>query len=161
MYGKRLALAALGSAVALAVLGGPSSSIGQSEQSPGRSYGGLKDFETVWLRLDPSRGFISAIEIPWGVDPKRCSDRIWHRSAMYSGLAYSRSIRVSSAGTFRQTVVDRYSDQGTRYEEHQTVAGTITGHVARGSISGRVRIERRSGRAVRCTFGPQRWRAGD
>jgi hypothetical protein len=161
MYGKRLALAALAAALLVAALGATSSSAAQSERSPGRGYAGLKDFEPVWLRLDPSRGFISALEIPWGVDPARCTRRIWHRSTLFAGSVYSGAIHLTADGTFRKTVVDRYSDAGSRYVERQTVAGRIDGHVARGSISGRLRIRRPSGQVVRCTFGPQRWRADD
>ena len=161
MYGMRSALVAVTVALLVAAFGPPASSTGQAEPSPGRTYGGLKDFEPVWLRLDSSRGFIAALEIPWGVDPDRCSRRVWHRSTLFAGFAYTHPIMVSTGGRFRTTVVDRYSDQGTRYEEHQTVAGRIAGHVARGSVGGRLRIERRNGQVVRCSFGPQRWRAGD
>ena len=161
MSRMRFAFAALMVALLVGVFGAPSSSTGQSEQSAGRTYGGLKDLEPVWLRLDPSRAFITALEIPWGVDPGRCSRRVWHRSTTFAGFAYSHPVSVSARGTFRTTVVDRYSDQSSRYEEHQTVTGTIAGHVARGSISGRLRIERRNGQVVRCSFGPQRWRAED
>ena len=115
----------------------------------------------MWLRLDSSRRFITALEIPWGVNPRRCSRRIGHWSTLFAGFAYTHPIGVSSRGSFRTTVVDRYSDQGVRYEEHQTVAGTITGHLASGSIRGRLRVVRRNGEVVRCSFGPQRWRAGD
>ena len=48
-------------------------------------------------------------------------------------------------------------EEGTRYEENETVTGTIANDVATGSISGRVRIVKRNGKVVRCNFGPQRW----
>ena len=65
MVGKRLALGVLVGGLGLAAVGGFSSSSGQSPETPapGVSYGGLRDFETVWLRVDESRRVVIALEL--------------------------------------------------------------------------------------------------
>ena len=67
MYRMRLALGALVVALVVGVSGALTSSSGQLPQQPtsGVTYGGEKAFDTVWLRLHPSREVIAAVEIPW------------------------------------------------------------------------------------------------
>jgi hypothetical protein len=161
MNGKRLALVALAAALLVAAAGGPPNSTGQTQAAPGLTYGGLKDKYAAWLRLAPRRDAIAAMQIDWAVAPERCSNRKTYSSALYAGSEELSPIRVSGEGRFKKTIVDRYSDAGSRYEEHQAVTGTISGRGATGSISGRVRIVRPDGRVVRCNFGPQRWRLVD
>ena len=57
MYRMRLALGALVVALVVGVSGALTSSSGQLPQEPasGVTYGGEKAFDTVWLRLHPSR----------------------------------------------------------------------------------------------------------
>jgi hypothetical protein len=161
MNGKRLALAALACALLFAAAGGPTDSTGQTQDPPGLTYGGMKDRYAAWLRLAPGRRAIASLQMDWAVAPERCSNRKTYSSTLYGGFEEFSPINVSPGGKFRKTVVDRYSDQGSRYEEHQAVNGTITGDVATGSISGRVKIVKPSGQVVRCNFGPQRWRLVD
>jgi hypothetical protein len=161
MNGKRLALVVLAAALLAAAAGGASNSTGQTQDPPGLTYGGLKDQYAAWLRLADGRRAIAAMQVDWAVAPSRCSNRKTYSSTMYAGLEEFEPTTVSRAGKFRKTVVDRYTDQGSRYEETQAVQGTITGPVATGSISGRVKIVRPNGQVVRCNFGPQRWRLVD
>jgi hypothetical protein len=161
MNGKRLALATLVVALVVAAVGGATNSISQTQDAPGITYGGLKDRYAAWLRLDSGRRSIAALQMDWAVAPERCSNRKTYSSTLYAGYEELNPIRVSGDGKFKRTVVDRYSDEGTRYEEHQTIEGTIANHVATGSIGGRVRILRPNGKVVRCNFGPQRWRLVD
>jgi hypothetical protein len=161
MSGKRLALAALGAGLAVAVSGGLTNSTGQTQDPPGVTYGGLKDTYAAWLRLSPARDSIASLQMDWAVAKERCSHRKTYSSTLYAGYEEANQIRVSRAGKFKKTVVDRYRSEGTRHEETQIINGTINGHVATGSISGRVRLVQPSGRVVRCNFGPQRWRMTD
>jgi hypothetical protein len=161
MNGKRLALAALVAGVVVASAGGPSDSTGQTQDAPGLTYGGMKDRYATWLRLDPGRRAIAAMQVDWTAAPKRCSNRKTYSSTLYAGYEEFNPIGVNPQGEFKRTIIDRYSDGGTRYEEHQVVNGTIAGEVATGSLSGRVRIVKPGGQVVRCTFGPQRWRLVD
>jgi hypothetical protein len=161
MNGKRLALAALLAALLFAATGGPTTSTGQTQGAPGVTYGGMKDQYSAWLRLDPGRRAIASMQMDWAVAPERCSNRKTYSSILYAGYEELNPISVSQAGKFKRTVVSRYSNERSRYEEHQAVMGTIAGRVATGSISGRVRIVRPNGQVVRCNFGPQRWRLVD
>jgi hypothetical protein len=161
MNGKRLVLVALAAALIVAAAGGAGSSTGQTQDQPGLTYGGLKDRYAAWLRLDPGRAAIAAMQMDWAIAPERCSNRKTYGSALYAGYEEFDPISVSPAGKFKKTVVDRYTERGSRYEERQSVEGTIGGDVATGSISGRVRIVKPNGRVVRCDFGPQRWRLVD
>jgi hypothetical protein len=161
MNGKRLALATLAAALLVAATGGLPDSTGQTQAAPGLTYGGMKDEYAAWLRLSPGRDAIAAMQMDWAVAPGRCSNRKTYSSTLYAGYEELSAIRVSRAGRFKETIVDRYTDEGSRYEEHQAITGTITGDAATGSISGRVRIVRPNGRVVRCNFGPQRWRLVD
>jgi hypothetical protein len=162
MNGKRLALTAvLVAGLIVAATGGLSSSTGQTPEAPGLTYGGQKDDYSAWLRLVPGREAIASMQMDWAIAPERCSNRRVHTSILYAGSEELEFIRVSQAGKFNKTVVDRYKEEGSRIEEHQTVQGSITGDVATGSISGRVRIVKPNGQVVRCNFGPQRWRMVD
>jgi hypothetical protein len=161
MNGKRLALAVLAVASILAAVGGPSTSTGQPQDPPGITYGGVKDQDPAWLRLDPARRAIAALHIEWAVAPERCSHRRVYFSTLYAGYEQGSPIAVDAQGRFSKVVVDRYTYQGGRYVERQVVSGTIAGRLATGTISGRARGVTRSGRVVRCTFGPQNWRLTD
>ena len=161
MNAMRLALVALAVALVVGAAGVPTSSTGQTQDPPGLTYGGLKDTYGAWLRLTPGRESIAALQMDWAVAPERCSNRKTYSSVLYAGIEEFEPIRVSAAGRFAKTVVDRYTAEGSRYEERQVVNGTIAGDVARGSIRGRVKIVRPNGRVVRCNFGPQTWRLVD
>jgi hypothetical protein len=158
--GKRLVLTTLLAGLVLAVVGGLSNSTGQTQETPGLTYGGLKDQYPAWLRLAPGRGAIAALHVEWAADPKRCSNRKGYESVLYGGFENFHAISLSPTGTFKRTIVDRYRDQGDRYEERMSVSGTV-GEVVTGSISGTVRIVKRSGQVVRCSFGPQGFRLVD
>jgi hypothetical protein len=158
---KRFALIAVAAALVAVAASGPSDSTGQTQDPPGLTYGGLKDRYGAWLRLAPGRLAIASLQMEWAVAPERCSNRRTYSSTLYAGFEEFSPITVTEAGRFKRTVVDRYRDEGIRYEEHQTVQGTISGHVATGSIRGRVRFVRPDGRVVRCNFGPQLWRLVD
>jgi hypothetical protein len=161
MTGKRLALAVLVVASIVAAVGGPTDSTGQIQDPSGVTYGGVKDQDPAWLRLDPSRRSIAAIHIEWAVAPERCSHRKVYFGTLYAGYEQGFPIPVNEQGRFNKVVVDRYPYQGGRYVERQVVSGTIAGQVVTGTISGRARGVRPSGRVIRCTFGPQRWRLTD
>jgi hypothetical protein len=161
MNGKRLAVAALVVGLLVAAAGGSSSSTGQTQGAPGLTYGGMRDRLWVWLRLDPGRRAIASMHVEWAIVPERCSNRKRYSSTLYAGYEEFRPISVGQEGKFKRTVVDHYNDQSGRYEEHQTVSGTISGAVAIVSISGRVKIDKPNGKVVRCTFRPQRWRLAD
>jgi len=163
MFGKRLALGALVTCLGVAAVGGFSNSSGQSSetQTAGVTYGGVRDFEWVWFRLDASRHVVLALEVPWAVSGRRCSDKRAYSSVLYAGAENSQTIAVRADGTFSKTVVDRYRDAGTRYVETQTVKGTLTDERVTGTIAGKVQRTKPSGRVVRCTFGPLNWNASD
>jgi hypothetical protein len=161
MNGTRLALAVLVVASIVVAVGGPSSSTGQTQDPPGVTYGGVKDQDPAWLRLDPARRSIAAIHIEWAAAPERCSNRKVYFGTLYAGYEQGFPIPVNEQGRFSKVVVDRYPWQGGRYVERQVFSGTITGNVVTGTISGRARGVRPSGLVIRCTFGPQRWRLVD
>jgi|SRR5215207_3740980 len=159
MFGKRLALGALVGGFGLAAFGGLSSSSGQEAEAPGVSYGGVRDFAEVWLRLDASRNVILNLELPWAASGKRCSDKKPYSSTLFTGAEYQEAIVIRPDGTFARTVVDRYRLQGTRYVETQTVKGTLTDARVAGTIAGNVKRTKPNGRVVRCSFGPLTWSA--
>jgi hypothetical protein len=161
MNGKRLALAVLVVVLIVAAVGGPSSSTGQTQDPPGTTYGGVKDQDPAWLRLDPARRSIAALHIEWAAAPERCSNRKVYFSTLYAGYEQGSPIPVDERGRFSKVVVNRYPYAGRRYVETQAVSGTIAGHIATGTISGRASVVRPGGQVVRCTFGPQRWRLTD
>jgi hypothetical protein len=162
MYRKRLGVGALVIALVLGVFGAVSSSSGQStpQQAPGLTYGGTKAFSTVWLRLHPSRTVLAALEIPWEIAPTRCkNDRNGYFSTLYAGFENGHPIDVNPQGKFRKTLVDRYRDRGIRYEEHQTVTGTITDERASGTIRASTIATSPNGRVARCSSRTQTWSA--
>ena len=161
MFGKRLALVVVAVAVMVAVVGGTRASTGQTQGAPGITYGGLKDQYGAWLRLDPGRRAIASLQIDWAIAPERCSNRKAYSNIMYAGYEERNPISVGQDGSFKKTVVDRFQDEGSRYEETQVVSGKIADDVVTGSITSRVRIVKPSGLVVRCTSRIQRWRLVD
>ncbi len=161
MTGKRLALAALLAALLVVASGGQTNSTGQSPGAPGVTYGGVKDQYSAWLRLDPGRRAIASIQMDWAIRPDRCSNNKTYSSVLYGGYEEVNPISVGPDGKFKRTIVSRYRFEGSRHEEHEEIMGTITGDVATGSISGRVKVVKPNGQVVRCDFGPQRWRMVD
>jgi hypothetical protein len=161
MLGKRLALMVLVVALVLAGVGGRSDSTGQTEGSPGISYGGLKDQYGAWLRLDPGRRAIASVQIDWSIAPERCSNRKAYSDTMYAGYEEQRPISIAQDGTFKKTVTYRFRDAGSRYEETQVVSGKLADDVVTGSITSRVRVVKPSGTVVRCKSRTQTWRLFD
>lgn len=161
MIGRRLPIGVLVTTLAIAGFGSLNSSSGQAPETRGVTYGGLRNIESVWLRLDPSRNVILALEVPWDAPGRRCSDKRGYSSRLFTGAEYSQTIVVDDEGKFARTVVDRYREAGTRYVETQTVKGTIAGGRVRGTIEGKVQRTKPSGQVVRCTFGPLSWGAVD
>jgi hypothetical protein len=159
--GKRLALGVLVTALGISALGSASNSFGQTSPEPGTTYGGLRFGESVWLRLDETRTVILALELPWAAERRRCSNRKAYSSTLFTGAEYDEPIAIRSGGQFRRTVLDDYRFGGSRYQETQTVKGTLATSQVTGTIEGKVRITQPNGRVVRCTFGPQRWTAID
>jgi hypothetical protein len=161
MVWKRLAFAVLVGSVGLAAFGGMSSSSGQEAQTPapGVTYGGLRDFEEVWLRLDSSRNVILNLELPWAASGKRCSDKKPYSSTLFTGAEYQEAVAIRADGTFARTVVDRYRFERTRYVETQILKGTLTDARVSGTIAGKVKRTKPNGRVVRCSFGPLTWSA--
>jgi hypothetical protein len=162
MFGKRLAVGLLVGSLGLAAFGGLSNSSGQLAQTaqteaPGVSYGGVRDFDEVWLRLDASRNVILSFELPWAASGKRCSDKKAYTSTLFTGAEYQQAIAIRRDGTFARTVVDRYRFEGTGYVETQIVKGTLTDAKVSGTIEGKSVRTKSNGRVVRCTFGPLRW----
>jgi outer membrane lipoprotein SlyB len=161
MARTRLPIGVLVTALAISGFGTASSSSGQSPETRGVTYGGVRNVEPVWLRLDSSRNVILALEIPWEASGRRCSDKKGYSSALYTGAEYSQTIVVDDEGKFARTVVDRYRDAGTRYVETQTVKGKFNGARVSGTIGGTVKRTKPNGQVVRCTFGPLNWTAVD
>ena len=160
---KRLGIAALASTLVIAVLGGVDSSVGQAPgpDRPGSVYGGVRNIESVWVRLDRSRNVVLSMEIPWDAAGSRCSNRKGYSSRLYTGAEYSHTIGIRPGGAFSTTVVDRYRQDGIRYVETQIVKGTLTSSQVSGTIEGKAERTLPTGRVVRCTFGPLNWRAVD
>lgn len=162
MYRKRLGVGGLVVALVLGVFGALSNSSGQStpQQAPGLTYGGTKAFSGVWLRLHPSRSVLAALEIPFEIAATRCqNDRNGYFSTLYAGFENDHAIDVNPQGKFRKSLVDRWRDQGIRYEEHQTVTGTITDKRASGTIRARTITTGPNGRVARCSSRTQTWSA--
>ena len=163
MFSKRTGIGLLASILALTVLGGPGTSVGQSPgpDRPGTTYGGVRNFESVWIRLDESRNVILDMEIPWDAAGNRCSNRKGYSSALYTGAEYSHAIVIRPGGAFATTVVDRYRQNGIRFVETQIVKGTLRDSSMSGTIQGKAERTLPGGQVVRCTFGPLNWRAVD
>ena len=160
MKRKRLVSAILAVGLGLALFGGPSSSGGRAEDGPGLSYGAIttpSDFPSS-LFLAPGRRAIRSIDLSWAISSRHCSSGRPFGDALLAGSAWAEPISVSEAGSFKATVVDTSLEAATvRY----VISGKISGHIAQGSLSGRVRIDKRDGSVVRCKIGPQRWRMVD
>jgi hypothetical protein len=159
MHRRRLVVGASAAGLVIGGLGALGNSAGQPSPQPvpGVTYGGVKALDPVWLRLDRSRSVIAAVEIPWAVAKERCSNRMGYFGILYAGYENFHPIEVSRGGKFSKRVVDRYERRGTRYEETQTVTGTITDERASGKIRGRVKYVRPNGKTIRCSFGPHTW----
>jgi hypothetical protein len=65
MNGKQLALGAALVGLVVAALAGPSNSTGQTQDSPGLTYGGPKDDYPAWLRLAPGNRASAAQAQDW------------------------------------------------------------------------------------------------
>ena len=161
MFRKRLALVALAAGSVVAVTLAPGNSSGQTEATPGLTYGGLKDNYAAWLRLDPGRRSIAALQIDWAIAPQRCSHRRSFSDTMYAGYEERQPIGIGADGTFRKTVTDRFRNGAVRVEETQTVTGKVDGFTIAGSITAKVRMVRPGGAVVRCTSTAQKWRLVD
>ena len=162
MFAKRLAVGGLVAISVVAGLGIFNSSYGQSSDTgPGTTYGGVRDLEWVWMRLDPSRNVVLALQVPWAASGKRCSNGKAYTSLLYAGAEYEQTILINSDGTFGKTVVDRYRESGIRYVETQTVKGTLTDDRVTGTVAGNAKRTLANGRVVRCKFGPLKWSAVD
>ena len=161
MFSKRLAGGVLVAILGIAWFGASGNSLGQSSEPAGVTYGGVRDFEWVWLRLDPSRNVVLALEVPWAASGRRCSDKRSYTSVMYAGAEYQETIGIRADGTFTKTVVDRYRDAGTLYVDTQTVKGKLTDDRVTGTIAGNAKRTKPNGRVVRCSFGPLKWNAVD
>ncbi len=161
MVVKRLALGVLVGSLGLAAFGGLSSSSGQLPEAPapGVSYGGMRDFETVWLRVDASRSVVMALELGYAASGRRCSDKKGYSNILYTGAVYSQPFGVRPDGTVAKTIVARYSDEGTRYLETLIVKATVNDARVTGTIEGTSKRTKPNGRVVRCTFGPLNWSA--
>lgn len=161
MGGRRLAVGVLVGGLGLAAFGGLSSSSGQSPETPapGVSYGGLRDYETVWLRLDESRRVVIALELGYAASGQRCSDKKGYSNILYTGAVYSQPFGVKPDGTVAKTIVDRYTNTGTRYLDTLIVKATVKDARVTGTIEGNSKRTKPNGRVVRCTLGPLNWSA--
>jgi hypothetical protein len=160
MKRKRLVSAILAAGLVLAWFGGPSSSGGRADDGPGLSYGAITtpSHTLSSLLLAPGRRAIRSIELWWAISARHCSSGRPFGEALFAGSVWGEPISVSEAGSFKATVLDNSLEAGTvRY----VISGKISGHIAQGSLSGRVRIDKRDGSVVRCKIGPQRWRMLD
>ena len=132
----------------------------RADAAPGLTYGGTRALDTLWLRLHPSRADIAALELPWEIAPGRCTnDPNGHFSVLFAGSFHQHPIQVTPAGKFKKTVVDRFRDRGIRFEERQTVTGTITDERVSGTLWARTIAVRPNGSVARCTSRTQTWGA--
>lgn len=162
MFRKWLAFVALAAASVVAVALVPGNSSGQSEPTPGLTYGGLKDNYAAWVRLDPGRRSIAALQIDWAIAPQRCSHRRSFSDTMYAGYEERQPVSIGENGAFRKTVIDRFrGGGGVRIEETQTVTGKVDGFTIAGSITAKVRMVKPGGAVVRCASTAQKWRLVD
>ena len=74
---------------------------------------------------------------------------------------YSQPFGVKPDGTVAKTIVDRYSDEGTRYLETLIVKATVKDARVTGTIEGTSKRTKPNGRVVRCTCGRLDWSAGN
>jgi hypothetical protein len=155
---KRIAVGVTGATLCVAAFGG-ANALGQSPPQPaepGVVYGGERFGVPAWVTLTASRRYIDSLTLPWAINRKRCSDNKGYFSMLFIE-SRDTVVRVGADGTFRNTTVDDYRDLGTHFVETQTVKGTVTDARVFGTIEGKVKRTKASGRVVRCTFGPQRW----
>jgi hypothetical protein len=149
--------------VALAVAGlvGIGSSSGQSPvPAVGVSYGGLREEDGVWLRVDGSRTAVAALEIPIAIAGERCSDgKVFSNDKIYGGTDYYPPIYLRPDGGFTKTIVARWRAEGIRYSETATVKGKVTDARASGTYKVEVRFVKPNGRKVHCRSTIQRWSA--
>jgi hypothetical protein len=158
MPSNRTVLTASVLSLALALGGSLGSASAQAPgAATGHSYGGVRGLESAWLRVDPSRSLILALELPYPVARDRCSNRRGYFGWVLTGVENFEPIHIRRNGTFDGIARSRYTDLGSRFEERAVVRGTITPARASGTVQGTVRIVRPGGLVVRCTFGPQHW----
>jgi len=159
---QRAARVAIGVALAastIAASGALNTSSGQSGSAPGVTYGGQKNADWVWLRLDFGRRVVAAGQIPVAINGARCSNHKGYFTAFYFGSEDYRTISVAEDGSFTRNLSDRYRDRGNLYKETAKLTGRVTDSRVSGTISGTVRVVKASGAVQRCTYGPQPWSA--
>jgi hypothetical protein len=155
---RRAARVAIGVALtasAIAASGAVNTSSGQSGSAPGVTYGGQKNADWSWFRLDASRRVVAAAQIPVAISGARCSNHRGYFTAFYFGSEDYRTIAVAADGSFSKEATDRYRDRGNLYRETAKLSGRVTDSRVSATISGTVRVVKASGAVVRCTFGPQ------
>jgi hypothetical protein len=158
MNGKRLALAMLMVASIVAAVGGPSSSTGQTQDLPGVTYGGVKDQDPAWLRLDPGRRSIAALHIESAAAPERGSHRKAYASTLCAGYEWDTPIPVDGRGRFNKVIVNRYSYAGRRTSRGRSSAEPSRATSCRAPSAGG---RRRRGQAVKSCAAPSGRSAGD
>jgi hypothetical protein len=146
-------------ACAIAASGTVNTSSGQSAPQAGVTYGGQKNADWVWLRLDFARRVVAAGQIPVAISGQRCSNHKGYSTTFYVGSEDYRTIALAADGSFTKTVTDRYRDHGSLYTETAKLSGRVTDDRVSATISGTVRVVKPSGAVVRCTYGPQPWTA--
>lgn len=148
-------------ALAVASLVGIGSSSGQAPVGAvGVSYGGLREEDGVWLRVDRSRTAVAALEIPIAIAGERCSDgRVFSDDKIYGGTDYYPPIYLRPDGGFTKTIDARWTAEGIRYSETANVTGRVTDEGASGTYKVEVRFVKPNGRKVRCRSTIQRWSA--
>jgi hypothetical protein len=79
-------------------------STGQMQDTPGLTYGGLKDPYPAWLRLAPRRSEVAAMHVEWAVAPKRCSKDLPRKlqAAILNAEQGRPKLRVVSGGCARR-----------------------------------------------------------
>jgi hypothetical protein len=155
-----VAIAVAVTACAIAGSGTVNTSSGQSApHGPGVTYGGQKNADWVWLRLDFSRRVVAAGQIPVAISGERCSNHKGYFTTFYVGSENYRTIALAASGSFTRDVTDRYRDHGSLYNETAKLSGRVTDDRVSATISGTVRVVKPNGAVVRCTYGPQPWTA--
>ena len=148
-------------ALVMAALIGIGSSSGQSPvPTVGVSYGGLREEDGVWLRVDRSRTAIAALEIPIAIAGERCSNgKVFSDDKIYGGTDYYPPIYLRSDGGFTKTIVARWTAERVRYSETASVTGRVTDERASGTYRVKVGFVKPNGQKVRCRSTIQRWSA--
>jgi hypothetical protein len=153
--GARVGIGVAVTACAIAASGAVNTSSGQSGSGPGVTYGGQKNADWSWLRLDFSRRVVAAGQIPVAVSGARCSNHKGYFTTFYFGSEDYRTIALAEDGSFSKNLTDRYRDRGNLYRETAKLSGRVTDSRVSATISGTVRVVKPSGAVVRCTYGPQ------